>query len=414
MDTLKHKHHENRQDILASYQVLIEKIQSIQEDRTHSGNSLKFEIDEFINSHWQVYHTEALLTGDFDFTPIVRLHQILIEHLNLVLKSEVSIVNQILLENQTDLNLILDQVEDEKLAYGIYLFSKQNHEREYVIIGDVHSDDLSVQKLLNSVDFYSKVSKKVPIKLIFMGDYVDRGKAHLKTLERIMLLKILFPDHVFLLRGNHDGGKFNKEGTLILPYRIPDEDCLTDYFPKYLEHLMLNNRGVDKTFITAYFDLFEALPYLAFIQTKQGIIQCVHGGIPKPYFGNEIINGAKPYDFIKSLSMLTRYTDLDNANATILENQMWSDPYTGNGEYKMAFKRFKFDADHFDAYASRFGVWKLLRGHEARTKGFEINHYGRVYTIFSSGDTDDSYYNSVNACYALVSTDGEIIIRHFL
>lgn len=401
-------------DILMSYRELIENVRSLNPDSNEKGRFLKRKVDQFINSHWYESHTEDLIAHNFDFTEISRLHKTLIKETMRVLKNESSVANELLLENEINVSAIIDKVENEKLAHGIYLFSKSESEVEYIIIGDIHSDESTVVKLLDQLQFYQKVAMQSEIKLIFMGDYIDRGKAHLKTMERILLLKILFPNHIYLLRGNHDGGKFTEEGTIKLPYRIPDQDILTDYFPKYLEYLMLNDRGVDKALIEDYFALFDALPYIAFIQTEKGVVQCVHGGIPKPYFGNDNLANIEPFDFIETLSMLTAYPELDNTGATILENQMWSDPYDGEGDYRLVSKRFKFGIEHFKAYASRVGIWKLLRGHEARREGYEINHDGRVYTIFSSGNSEDSHYNTVNPCYASVSFNGEIIITHIV
>ena len=406
-----------QQDIISSLLLLIKQVKTLKVDsmfKAEKGTKIKYSIDAFIEAHWPIYHTEALMNESFDFSVINKLHQHLIVEVMDIIKNEQSIANQILIENNIDVKQILPQAEDSKLAHGVYMFSKNDLDIEYIVIGDVHSDDQSVVKLLDATDFYHKVATDVKIKLIFMGDYVDRGKAHLKTLERILLLKILFPENIYLLRGNHDGGKFQEDGTIKLPYRIPDQDQLVDYFPKYLEQIINDGRGIEIKLLEDYFMLFDHLPYIAFIWTESGVVQCVHGGLPKPFFGRDHLDFTQPYDFIETLSMLTCYPELDNAGATILENLMWSDPYNGGEDYKMAYKRFKFTHEHFNAYAEKIGIWKMLRGHEARAEGFEINHQGLVYTIFSSGDTLDSHYNGVDACYAHVKQSGDIVIHHFI
>ena len=45
---------------------------------------------------------------------------------------------------------------------------------------------------------------------IFLGNYVDRGKFSLEVICLLMSLKIRFPDHMFLLRGNHEDPNINR------------------------------------------------------------------------------------------------------------------------------------------------------------------------------------------------------------
>lgn len=68
-----------------------------------------------------------------------------------------------------------------------------------LIASDIHGDFKSLSLV---IDEFLKDSKKT--KLLFLGDYVDRGNYSVEVLYTLALLKICYPDRVFLLRGNHE------------------------------------------------------------------------------------------------------------------------------------------------------------------------------------------------------------------
>ncbi len=68
-----------------------------------------------------------------------------------------------------------------------------------LIASDIHGDFKSLSLV---IDEFLKDPNNT--KLLFLGDYVDRGNYSVEVLYTLALLKIYYPDRVFLLRGNHD------------------------------------------------------------------------------------------------------------------------------------------------------------------------------------------------------------------
>src|SRR5918996_720048 len=72
-----------------------------------------------------------------------------------------------------------------------------------VIIGDIHGDLNSLFDILNDIE-YEKFLASARNKMIFMGDYVDRGSQSIGVLYTICYLKQKYPHSIVLMRGNHE------------------------------------------------------------------------------------------------------------------------------------------------------------------------------------------------------------------
>jgi hypothetical protein len=69
---------------------------------------------------------------------------------------------------------------------------------EIVFIGDTHGDFAATQAVVNS---YLRDDRA----LVFLGDYVDRGRDSKANIDYLLCLKLTYPDNLFLLQGNHEG-----------------------------------------------------------------------------------------------------------------------------------------------------------------------------------------------------------------
>src|SRR5579871_2089470 len=82
------------------------------------------------------------------------------------------------------------------------------------VVGDLHGDLRTLRKILSHLEeraFFGAPDNKV----IFLGDYVDRGTRSIDVLYSLLKLKCDYPDIVILTRGNH-------EAPLDFPFRQHD------------------------------------------------------------------------------------------------------------------------------------------------------------------------------------------------
>lgn len=69
-----------------------------------------------------------------------------------------------------------------------------------VIVGDIHGQFYDLVAMLRKLKGRSSTSSK----LLFLGDYVDRGNYGPEVALYLFCLKLKTPEDIFLLRGNHE------------------------------------------------------------------------------------------------------------------------------------------------------------------------------------------------------------------
>lgn len=128
-----------------------------------------------------------------------------------------------------------------------------------VVIGDIHGCVNQLNELIEKLgEDFSQT------KLIFTGDYIDRGPDSYEVIETVKSLQSIFTkEQIILLRGNHED--------MAIDY-IRNRHSMTMYNGGYATRASLERNG--KTFVD-YVDFFESLPLM---YEDEHFIYC-HAGI---------------------------------------------------------------------------------------------------------------------------------------
>ena len=271
---------------------------------------------------------------------------------------------------------------------------------ELTVLGDLHGCYSCLKGAVMQTRFFEKVEAFVKDpdnnpdpKLVLLGDYIDRGIFSLNgVLRTAMQMKLQAPEHVYVLRGNHEyyveykgqvyGGVKPAEAINSLKPHLP-----VDVFLRYR-------------------DLFEVLPNVFLFDRTM----FVHGGIPR------------------DRSIKEKWKDLSSLNDDDLRFQMmWSDPSAASvipAQLQEQSARFPFGRLQFASFMQRIGCRTLIRGHEKVTEGFERvydDDAGLLITVFSAGGADNrdlpeqSSYRGVTPMALSItrSAEGETSITPF-
>jgi serine/threonine-protein phosphatase 5 len=78
-------------------------------------------------------------------------------------------------------------------------------EEEITVCGDIHGQ---YYDLLNIFELNGVPSKENPY--LFNGDFIDRGSFSVEVILCLLSWKVLYPNHFFMSRGNHETSNLNK------------------------------------------------------------------------------------------------------------------------------------------------------------------------------------------------------------
>jgi predicted phosphodiesterase len=198
-----------------------------------------------------------------------------------------------------------------------------------VFVGDTHGDLDASQHVIHQ--FLEK-----PYRIVFLGDYVDRGEYSKENILYLLHLKREHPDEIFLLAGNHEG------------YMVKEL-----YPANFWNSLSLRERET-------YGLLFSKFPLAI---TSQNGILALHGGLPELSSleeMNQIEWGDSNWDRIV-------WGDFVESDADIL-GDWWGRP--------------QFGRSYFGQMMDRYQKQILIRSHQPNAP--QLMFKKRCITIFTS------------------------------
>lgn len=217
---------------------------------------------------------------------------------------------------------------------------------DIVIVGDLHGMLGGLQQI------FSRLGAPPARRYLFLGDYVDRGIYGLEVFSLLLLLKLVYPEHVFLLRGNHECE------TLNLSYGFAME-CIRKTSRKTWGRLLR---------------VFDALPLAAVVQ---GRAFCVHGGLsPDLYSLEQIARIRRPSEVpLKGIMHDLLWTD---PAPRAKEHLLWSDSARGPAHF--------YGRAVVESFLLQNNLEFIVRSHSFIPSGYEWRFEHQLVTIFSSMD----------------------------
>jgi len=180
---------------------------------------------------------------------------------------------------------------------------------------------------------------------LFNGDFVDRGSWSTEVALLLYAYTWMYPKTFFLNRGNHETDDMNRM------YGFEGE-CRYKY-----------NERVYKLFSES----FSALPLATLIGKKYFVL---HGGL----FSDDDIS-------LDDVRKLNRHKQRQPGQSGLMMEMLWTDPQPapGRGPSKRGVG-LQFGPDITKRFCEKNGLEAIIRSHEVRMEGYEVEHDGRCIT----------------------------------
>lgn len=224
-------------------------------------------------------------------------------------------------------------------------------EDKFTVCGDIHGQ---FYDLMNIFELNGLPSESNPY--LFNGDFVDRGSFSVECIFTLFGFKLLYPNHFFMSRGNHESATMNQM------YGF-DGEVRSKYTAQMAE---------------LFTEVYNWLP-LAHCLNKRVLV--MHGGL-----------------FSRDDVTLDEIRQIDRNRQPPEEGPMcellWSDPQPQPGTRPS--KRgvgCQFGPDVTNKFLELNQLDFIIRSHEVKNDGYEVAHDGKCITVFSAPNYCDTMGN---------------------
>ena len=235
----------------------------------------------------------------------------------------------------------------------IPIFKKESNLLELTapinLFGDIHG------QFLDMIRFLKMTGLPPHQKFLFMGDYVDRGQNSIEVVTLLFALKILYPEQVFILRGNHE---------------CPDVNMGYGFYQECEQRF--NNKEHPNLGLKVFNCINQALMTLPIAAVINKKVFCVHGGLsPK-------------LKYIQDINNINRFMKIpDNG---ILCDLLWSDPSSNDKgwDYSQRGVSFTYNEQVLDEFLKVNNLELVCRAHQMVNDGFKFFNNNKLITLFSA------------------------------
>jgi len=224
-------------------------------------------------------------------------------------------------------------------------------ENKFTVCGDIHGQ---FYDLVNIFEINGLPSEENPY--LFNGDFVDRGSFSVECIFTLFGFKLLYPNHFFMSRGNHESENMNKmygfEGEVKAKYSSVMCELFTE--------------------------VYNWLPLCHCINSQ---VLVMHGGL----FSKDDIK----LDDIRAVDRCRQPPE-----EGIMCELLWSDPQPMYG--RSPSKRgvgCQFGPDVTRRFLESNKLQYIIRSHEVKDEGYEVTHDGKCITVFSAPNYCDTMGN---------------------
>lgn len=265
------------------------------------------------------------------------------------------------------------------------------------VFGDIHgqfSDLLLFFKLFGQPDHHTGDIEA--LEYVFLGDLIDRGRQGVEVVLFLFCLKVLYPERVWLIRGNHEDADIN------LRYGFHDE-CMMKY-----------PNGDGQMVFNLISDVYSWMPLACLIEDR---ILCIHGGVG--HVDEEVITLDAIARVRRPFTSVFEDTSgrIPKSDWKVIMSLLWGDPAADCGDGNHASLRTgvskiplenerqsyirTFGPSTVKRFLARNAIDVVIRGHECVDQGFLFFAGGRLITVFSARNYAGTYRN--DAAILLIS-----------